>query len=126
MKQFVCFESEDGNERYRFEIDNQSTWAEIIGETFQQKTVSQTMLKKIIEESNDVVLVESALSYFKGKLSYDFLNNLREKFLKEGEDICYGVVVYCTINKKKAFLKKFSKSENEDLCKAASNALYDI
>ena len=118
---FICFETDDGV--YHFEVNSPSTWVEVIGEVFAQKSISQSMLKKIIDESSDVILVENALTYFNGNLTFDYLNKLMGKFSEKGEDIYYGIVEYCAINKRRVFLKRYLKSENSELRKAAHNAL---
>ena len=121
MHRFVVFES-DEKEKFRFEVTSDTAWVTMVDEMIGTHS-SQETLKKIITKSSDDVLVEDALSYYNGNLTYKFLDSRKEFFEKQGKDISCGLVEYCVVNHKKTFLKKFSKSQNERLAKLAREVL---
>ena len=121
MHRFVVFES-DEKEKFRFEVTSDTAWVTMVDEMIGTHS-SQETLKKIITKSSDDVLVEDALSYYNGNLTYKFLDSRKEFFEKQGKDISCRLVEYCVVNHKKTFLKKFSESQNERLAKLAREVL---
>lgn len=121
MQRFIVFESEEGKERFRFEVTD-STWILLIDEIINRNT-SQEVLKKIIEESSDEALFEAAISYYRGRLSFKELCTFLEKFEKEGKDVTCGVIEHCVVNRRKLLLKKFVDFPRERVSKLAREAI---
>ena len=80
MHRFVVFES-DEKEKFRFEVNSDTAWVTMVDEMIGTHS-SQETLKKIITKSSDDVLVEDALSYYNGNLTYKFLDSRKEFFDK--------------------------------------------
>ncbi len=96
-------ESENGRQEFTVQVKNWNALLEVMFEEDCCKFTSKTV-KSILEKCDDEVLIETALSYYNGRITVKEAAALMERFPKS-EKVQFGLVAYAAVNHKLNILR---------------------